>query len=260
MEITKLFEDALKYPTKDWNKLLTLGGLTLIPMIVLSLLIVPIALNGSSLNYNYLASLSVTMLLILAVAAILAIILGIIYWGYELSIIRNTIALKEELPEFEWGNLIVDGLKVLVLSIVYSIIPGIVSFIMMLSVGFLSATASNTSSIVFANLFLFLIVFIISIIFQLLLYIAMGKLAETDSLSDAINFIDVFNKIGEIGWANYIIWIIINCIILAIIGFIMGIISIIPIIGALIAFVLFIPYIVIYHSRALGLLYNESKN
>jgi hypothetical protein len=84
-------ERAVKYPMEndDWVKTVGIGGL----LVLLSFLIVP------------------------ALAA----------YGYALRVIRAGIRDDAEPPVFdEWGDLIIDGLKVFIIGLVYQIIPLIV--------------------------------------------------------------------------------------------------------------------------------------
>ncbi|MCL2116252.1 MAG: DUF4013 domain-containing protein [Methanobrevibacter sp.] len=268
MEISKLFKDALIYPTKNWNNYLILGVLLAIGGIAEAYQNFQQA-NAYQANFssNFLMN---TVLeqqfwqpdLIYLVFVLLAFVVTLISSGYALSIVRTTIGLEENIPDFKWSENIIDGIKVLVLSIAHFIIPFVLIF-----------------GGVFTQLYLISFIgFILFIPLALLLNIAIARLAETDNLVEAINFIETFNKIGEIGWSNYILWIIVFIcaligifigifIISFVIGIIVGIITIIlgtipfitfiiSILGAL----LFSPYIQIFSSRALGLLYNESKS
>ncbi|MDR2966974.1 MAG: DUF4013 domain-containing protein [Methanobacteriaceae archaeon] len=264
MDATKLFDDALKYPTKDWNKLLILGVLLLIAGIYSVLR-----------NFGFLKTGDITTGLITLIFSLIAIIFTLFVSGYCLNITRKTINLEEYIPEFELVKNFVDGLKVLVLGIVYMIIPIVVTVIFVIFAGtfaFITQASSyitnyGTSTIpqlppfyvILSFLILLLIVSIFYIIFILLLNIATAKLAETDSLAEAINMLGIFNKIGEIGWGNYAIWIIVYGFISFVILIIMSIINLIPFIGIIVGLLLISPYMQMFRSRALGLLYNESK-
>ena len=61
------------------------------------------------------------------------------------EIIKSTIAGIDELPDFDdWGDMFIDGLKVLVVYIVYLLIPGIVIFVGILT-SIASLAVTNTS-------------------------------------------------------------------------------------------------------------------
>ena len=280
MEVIELFKDSLKYPTKDWNKVLILGILFLIVGISNIL-----QNNSQFFNDNPVIS------IIILVFALISMITYFIISGYSLNITRKTIALEEEIPNLEWSKNIIDGLKVFVIEIVYLIIPFIITFITAYFTGALNyliqivsyaiihgTAATIPQSLLLNALSSFMIVILVGIIlfiiFYLLSIIAVARLAENDSLVAALNMKDTFNKIGEIGWGNYIIWfilfiaicigiaiilIIVFSILIFIIGMVAGIV-IASIIISMLTNLLFSPYITMFSSRAVGLLYNESEN
>ncbi|MDR0900139.1 MAG: DUF4013 domain-containing protein, partial [Methanobrevibacter sp.] len=101
---------------------------------------------------------------------------------------------------------------------------------------------------------------VLYVIFSILLLVARAKLAETGSLGEAINIVDVFNKIGEIGWGNFIRWLIIYAIIVCLISIVFAaVFTLVPIIGIILAMLVISPFADIFASRALGLIYNEAK-
>jgi len=264
MEVTEIFKDALTYSTKDWNKLLILGVLFLI-MGIFEVL----GKFGFQIANNVGAQIG------LILTGLIALFFTLLINGYGLSITRDTIGLQEEIPEFDWVKNLIDGIKLLILEIVYYIIPLIVVVIVAYATGAFSyiveiinyvityGATNIPQSIILEAAVSFLLVFLVGgifyIIFTLLYYIATAILAETDSLVEAINIIEVFNKIGEIGLANYLIWAVLLVIISFVIGIIGGIIQIIPLIGLIIVMLVIYPFIKILSSRALGLIYNEAR-
>ncbi|MEA4956321.1 hypothetical protein SDC9_03711 [bioreactor metagenome] len=265
MEIVELFKDSLTYPTKQWDKLLILGVLFLIMGVFAILQAFGIVLN------QYIAADILGI-----ISFILAVIITLIIYGYTLSIVRKTVNKGDDLPEFDWGRNFVDGVKVLILSIVYYIIPVIITLIVIYATGAFQhlyqliafyavsgSLAAAPESLLSAAGASFLTVFIVAailfIIFGLLFLAAKAVLADTESLGSAVNMVDVFKKIGEISWGNYILWAILYAIIIFILSFVVNLISAIPVIGLIIAFLIIRPYIEIFAARALGLVYNESK-
>lgn len=262
MDVIELFKNALYYPTKDLNKLLILG----VFFIIMGIFNILQVFGISAVNY-------IGADIVLIISSVLTIVIGLIINGYGLSITKETIFNSEELPEFNWGKNIVDGLKIVILYIVYYIIPFLITIILgyatgafeyiyqIMSYSVMYGSAAIPQSLAYSAfgsiMGAALVGIILFIIFTLLLEIAMAKLAETDNLGAAINMKDVFNEIGNIGWGNYIIWIILLIIISIIIGFVGAFIQFIPFIGFIIVLLVFTPYIRIFSSRALGLIYNE---
>ena len=272
MNITELFKDAFKYSYSDLGKILILG--TLIFAVMFSLFItVTSAIFG---QYVITAILG-------AITVIFTLVTYLIYGGYSLSVIRDTIANKNVysnnqkilLPEFAWSENIIDGLKVFILIFVYMLIPiilslvvgvfssvdeGIITWIQNPFVGsFFNYTSVNhASGLGFSIAIVNTIISILTIILSLFSIIAMGRLAETGRLRSIFEFSEIFNTISKIGWGNYIVWFIVLNVITNIIAIVSGVIIFIPIIG-LIAYALIIPvFLVVFTSRAIGLIYNES--
>ncbi|MDR2966878.1 MAG: DUF4013 domain-containing protein [Methanobacteriaceae archaeon] len=266
MKIVKLFDDSLTYPIREWKKLIILGIL----FVVMNIFnILPIFWIGIHRN------LPIDILNIISLILLLIIIL--IISGYTLSITRNTINnLERNIPELDWVNNIIDGIKVVVLTIVYYIIPVIVTLITFYIVGafdFINQIISNYAvygsinqtleSITIGNdlniLIVLILALILYILFSLLFLVAKAVLAETKSLATAVNMIDVFKKIGQIKWKNYIVWVILFTVISSFINLVIGIIVFIPFIGVIFVSLIVNPYVEIFSARALGLIYNESK-
>ncbi|MCL2116254.1 MAG: DUF4013 domain-containing protein [Methanobrevibacter sp.] len=274
MNVTEIFKDSLIYPTKDLNKLVILGSLITIVAILAILTVFSFITMSFSLP---------TVLGIITLIS--ALIVGFIYNGYSLSIINETIENKQmveninSFPDFNWSNNIVDGIKVWVLDIIYMIIPVIVTAIfayvllsfMPAPIGDLNITQlstsllSNPNSLEYSAQLNTLMIgvqglfTILSLVFTLFAKIAKVRLAETSRLSSIFEFEEIYNSIAKIGWGDYIVWFILLIVISSIIGVIMGIIFIIPIIGPIVFFLLFVPFMLIFESRATGLIYNESK-
>jgi len=270
MEIVELFKDSLAYPTKDWNKLLIFGAIIVILSIVD--ILVKLGILVVQQQPGVISILSI-------ISFILAVALILIVSGYTLSITRKSINnVNGDVPALDLVKNIVDGIKVLILNIVYYIIPVIITFILALATNafsylyqmfsYIITYGSNASSAMPQELlvnagFSFLIVFLVGgiffLVFTLLFLVAKAVLAETESLAAAINIVDVFKKIGEISWGNYIIWLILVVIILFVISLIGGFVALIPFAGAIIALLVVEPYVGMFFARALGLIYNESK-
>jgi hypothetical protein len=88
--------------------------------------------------------------------------------------------------------------------------------------------------------------------------IGQARLAETDNIIEAINVFKVIEKISSIGWANYILFIILLFILTFVVGLIMGVVTLIPYIGAIIANGVCGSFLSIVLARAIGLIYIES--
>ncbi|WP_297898611.1 DUF4013 domain-containing protein [Methanobrevibacter sp.] len=276
MNITELFKNSFKYPSKDWGKVLILGLLIIGICIFMVIALISLAFAQA-----------IPAAIIFIIALIFTFVVALIYSGYSLSVIRETIINKnisfegqeEALPEFQWSENIIDGIKVLILNIVYMIIPFVITLILAYVLGVFSEFTSFSQSLNtynqsglympnsmatmymantgYAMLIVNTVAAILSIIFSLFAFIAMARLAESGKLGSIIKFREIINNISNIGWGNYIIWFILLCIIIIVISFIAALIVFIPIIG-LIVYLLIIPsFLTLFQARAIGLIYNE---
>lgn len=225
VEIGEIISDAVRYPSSDWKKVIIFGIFYILCMVIIGVLFVP---------------------------------------GYLLRIIKSTLAGYDELPEFDdWGTMIVDSLKVIVVSIVYFIIPVIV-----ISIGALSsiATLMGSTNVMDPTALIGLgvttiIGAILALIFGLLASIATANMALYDELGAAFKFSEIIERISMIGWGKYIIWYIVMIIIGIIGGIIVSIIDMIPFyIGLIITLLVVYPYLYMLSARSLSLIFASSED
>lgn len=257
MNISEIFKDSLNYAKSDVKKVLILGIL----LVVASL-------------YKIFSPNSI-MYLILAVVAV---IIGFISLGYALGITRNAIAGSNEVPNLDIASNLNDGLKAFVVDLVYGIIIGIISIILLVivaGIGYLSGSfnrvialvnnSANLSiitllsdpSIIMALLIFGILVFIVVFLFGILANISICRLAKTGRIGEALKFKQVIADIKKIGFGNYLKWYIVLCFICIIIGLIIALIGIIPYVGLFIGILIFSSFTLIFVSRAMGLLYAQ---
>lgn len=244
MDIGEIVSDAIKYPSSDWKKVIILGVMFLITIL------------GSVLAYY---TMGISLILLLAI---------IPFSGYLFRILKSTYAGFDELPEFdEFGNMFMDGLKVVVVGIVYSIIPMIIIILgAIVSLAALGVTMGNTGTITDPTaLFGFLgdtviIGLIVWIIFYIFLLIAIANMALYDGeIMAAFRFGEILDRISMIGWVDYIVWLVVMFILSLVGGFVIGLIIIIPFLGIFIAALIAYPYLYMLFSRALALLFVSSE-
>jgi len=199
-----------------------------------------------------------TKILILTVISIIPIV-NFMSGGYSLRIIKSTLAGIEEVPDFDnLGELFIDGIKIIIVGIVYMIVPLIIYFVALLPIMFTNDPTSLMSGL---TIFILIIDFILFIIFALVLYPAIVNMALYDSeIGAAFRFSEVLDLIKAIGWGNYILWIIAIIIATAIVGIILGLVGFI-LMFILIGFLVIIAagaYIAMFQARSIGLLFAEA--
>jgi hypothetical protein len=224
MDIGEILSESFGYPSKSLKRVLVLGI-----SVLFSILIIPF----------------------------------FIMLGYTLRVMRKSIEGETEPPAFdELGAMIVDGLKYLVAMIGYLLIPGIV-----MGIGITSAIASipsydmiggNASIIaLLTGSGLFLLGFLLMLVISVIATIGVANMAHTGKLGAAFRFGEILRIIGSIGWGRYIIWYILLTIIALLFAAAGLLVQFIPIAGALVYALLISPYITIFQSRAIGLIYRE---
>lgn len=181
--------------------------------------------------------------------------------GYLFRVLKATFAGIDDVPEFdEAGELFIDGLKILVVGIVYAIpviiIGAIISFIMGISAG---STVSSFD--MFAILAGSLVYVIIAIIIGLIESIAIANMALYEGeLGAAFKFSEVMDRISAIGWGKYIMWYIVMILLVIIAYLVAAGISILTFgIGIILVILVIAPYISVFGARSLALLFASSE-
>jgi hypothetical protein len=222
MDIGDIISDSIKYPSSNWGKVLILGVI-----MIASILIVPIFL----------------------------------VYGYVFRIIKATLAGLDELPEFdEIGEMFVDGLKIFVVAIVYAIPVWIIAWIFgAIMGGTMTATSTTLDPTMLWALFLGNIIFVIvAVIIGLIEVMAIANMAYYDGdLGAAFRFSEILDYISRIGWGKYIATYIVIAIV-AFIGFLIGMLTMFILIGIILLPLVIAPYIAMFGSRAIALLFIDA--
>ena len=265
MEYSKVFKDAFLYPTKNWKIFILLGVLAIIINLFWQV------------NLNILSTGYVTIGVLLVTIAIM--IIYIFIQGYNLDIIRETIHHSDELPAIDFTKNLLDGVRVFIISIVYFIPLIVIWFYSAYLFGFFKMLNTIRPFVVkhgynyfnyipedwlinFMGTFLTLLIIGIVLLFITLsfFYIAEARLAKFDKLLSAFQIREILNDISKIKWGNYILWLFILFIILFLLYLVYLIIFSIGIIGIIISSLLICPYVFIFISRNIGLIYKEIEN
>ena len=201
--------------------------------------------------------------------------------GYIVRIYRGVIPAPE--PD-QWGTMFVDGLKLLVVEIIYAspvILLVILAFMPLLGTIFTSGLLTNDFSSMtdsqaehwlashpeFFSSFgimviLLLCAIILGISITLFSFLGAVRFARSGSIAEAFNFSAILSHIRRIGWLNYLFALIVISVIGFIFGMILNIFSLIPVIGEITGFiiliVLYVPFIV-FTSRYVALVYDAGE-
>jgi hypothetical protein len=177
--------------------------------------------------------------------------------GYTLKVLRG----EKPAPEVTgWGTLFIDGIKYVIVSLIWAIPCLIVLFFGLGSfIAALVMDKNPEAALSFlAGAMVFCVLFIIlAIITGLLATIGIVRFARTGSIGEAFNFGAILETIGKIGWGTYIIALIVILIVQFVIGIVLGIIMMIPILGFIIEFILIAP-ITLLEARYICQLYDAA--
>ncbi|SDA63800.1 DUF4013 domain-containing protein [Methanobrevibacter millerae] len=220
------------------------------------------------------ASRKVSSLLLLGVLSFFSflIIPAIFFYGYNYNVVKlstqSMINGEDVPPEFSnFKEMFINGLKYIVVFLAYAIIPIII---------FCLSLVTGDSGWIFA-----LIGFILIVLSILFAYLAIAHMASNDdSLKSAFAFSEILNIMSSIGYFRYFIAylgiLIISVIVVLVVSIILGIVfaflgiatsgisanglGTVSTIGSiLINFILFfivMPYLTMFQSRCVGLIYN----
>lgn len=167
MDIGKSF--AFVFEDKEWiTKILVAAAILLLGILFFWLLLIPT---------------------IIALALLL---------GYSVEIVRRVIRRDSQLlPAWDnWGALIADGLKVIVIGIVYALPSIVASTCLGIPIGILNNDANNPNAFAgFLSVILGLFNFVWAIVMSLLVPAAIGFFADTGDLGAAFRFGEVISLV-----------------------------------------------------------------
>ena len=205
--------------------------------------------------------------------------LGIPMNGYIMRIYRGA----HPAPEVDnWGTLFVDGLKLMIIGLIYTI-PIIVIWAIVYGSIFLAVSSGSNSHMDSAivsgwtpNIGFVLLMYLVEIVVGLIVPVASIRFARTNSFSEAFNIGAIFEYIRKIGWITYIIALILVALIIGIpicilvLGFILlgGIIMVIfkvsniAILGFIFALIFIIlvlsPLFAVFQARYISRVYDSA--
>lgn len=238
--ILDIYKDALEYSAQDWKTLVILGVICLFNFLLLPVFLVT--------GYNYR-------------------VIG--------NAVHGIINGRDPLPDFEdLIDMFVDGVKVVIVQIAYILVPCIVFLIFALIAGQLSGFSSAVLMLIGG-----LITFVLLIVVCLMEQMGICHMAYNEgAFSKAFALHEIKEVIDEIGWfeciATYlgliIITVVISIVVTTLIGMLFtvfgfssailganpsGIFVLGASINSLITMFIIGPYLSIFSSRSIGLLY-----
>ena len=199
-------------------------------------------------------------LIILFIISIIPIV-NLIAIGYYARIIRDSPSSKNA-PKLErYMDMFIEGLKIIVVAIIWAIIIAIIAVI--IAIPFIAIAALNvltnpaqllTAGWIFALGSFFIIFGIIAFLLGTIAFMGIVHMVKKNSFAKAFAFGENFRMIGKIGWLRYLAFFAIFFIASAIVGIITGGLGAIGwVIGALLSVL-----IGLFFSRTIGLIYDNA--
>lgn len=230
MDIGDVISDSIRYPSTNWKNVIVLGLL-----FMFSFLIVPVFL----------------------------------LYGYVFRVIKASLAGIEGLPDFEeWGEMLVDGIKMFLVHIIY-MLPAMILVIYSIftvsmalySFSYLNPTTALNPTIIYSLIGGSAALGIgCALIYSLIIYpimsVGIGNMAfYNGDLGSAFKIGDILSTISKIGWVDMIIWYVAIVIVIIITFVGVTIISMIPLLGWLLITLIVYPYLYLFLGRAVAWLY-----
>lgn len=189
------------------------------------------------------------------------IIFPLIY-GYTVRVMSGT----KPAPEVEgWIGLFIDGIKLIVITIVYSI-PLMVLTVLPFLMYFIPVSATTTPAgsgpepllspdlAIFAALAVFIIFILAAIIIGILSTFAVVRFARTGKMREAFRVGTLVRHVGRVGWLRCFIALLVMGIVIAVVEFVL---MLIPVLGWLLLLILS-PAFIIFSARYVALLYESA--
>ena len=192
-------------------------------------------------------------------------IVNLIVTGYASRVLRESPG-ADSPPKLEnYGDLFIDGLKIVIASVIYMLLP-----LILIAAGFGSFFAAMVTGggpnfmwggftpaymglLGGTGVVLVLVGLLVAFVMLILLAAGIAHMIKTGKFGKAFAFGEILNVIGKIGWGKYIAWLILIVVLAAIVGAIAGAI---PYVGWIIAAIIG-PALTVFYFRSLGLLYSE---
>lgn len=249
MKLSNLFEDAFQFPLSNKKRFLGFGGIYLVYLAII-------------VAFTFLFAYFDKNVLIITVGGILALVILITLSGYQLRTIKESIEGHQEPPEFNnWVEMFINGFKLGLTELIYMILPVLFIFAGLIpiveSIFIQSIPNFGTGSLV-----LLVIGMVLFIIYAFISPIIQSNLAYK-GFKSAFNIPDILGRISTYGKGKYFLVILLMMMIVLAIAVLGAIIElalnmIIPLVGQFITILFFTPFIILFRSRAVALVYRET--
>ena len=275
MNITEIIKDAFLFPSKNMERFAV--------YLVLSVLMTVFILGGT-LVYPW-GFFNVDNYAIGGIYLVIALVIGFFISGYHLKVIKSGIELDDEVPVFELGENFLGGFEITIISVFYFIIQAFIIAVAVLAtnvfgnaiatvqeirlqifnVFFMVNSADIAVDAISNAVFNFIIPLAITIAVALIVFLifstlqsaSQARLANTDSLKDALDIFEALKDIKRIGIVKVLLLVLLVLVIIAVMGIIfISLFSYFPLLLSVI-YIILVPYIALAIQRLIGLAYSD---
>ena len=275
MNITEIIKDAFLFPSKNMKRFAV--------YLVLSVLMTVFILGGT-LVYPW-GFFNVDNYAIGGIYLVIALVIGFFISGYHLKVIKSGIEFDDEVPVFELGENFLGGFEITIISVFYFIIQAFIIAVAVLAtnvfgnaiatvqeirlqifnVFFMVNSADIAVDAISNAVFNFIIslaitiavALIVFLIFSILQSASQARLANTDSLKDALDIFEALKDIKRIGIVKVLLLVLLVLVIIAVMATIFIILfNYLPLVVSVI-YILLVPYIALAIQRLIGLAYSD---
>jgi len=188
------------------------------------------------------------------------IIFPLIY-GYTVRVMSGA----KPAPEPEgWIGLFIDGIKLIVITIVYTIpfwilaLLGFVAYFIPVSMTTTPGTGSSSGlgpeTGILVLLALLIVFVVLAIVIGILSTFAVVRFSRTGEMGEAFRVRALFAHIGKIGWLDVFIALVVLTVVLAVVALVL---ILVPILGVILLLLL-TPAFIIFASRYIALIYESA--
>lgn len=187
-------------------------------------------------------------------------IVNFIGFGYYLRILKSTFTGLNGLPNFKnVGELFIDGLKVILICIIYFILP-LVFYI--LSLVFATSVFNYLPILTGISGIFFLLACILAVVSSIFLYMGIANFAYEGELVAALKYSEIFGIIKAVGLGKYILWWVVLTIIVTVLGLIIGLVGgiLLYFLLGFIVLVLGYGYLAMLQARSVALIFTTDES
>lgn len=234
MIIMEIMKDALEYPLRNIKALVLYLILGIILGVIIALTSGAIVAGVS--NNNVFAVVGFGL-----IGIIISLFIAFVIAGYGLDVIKYGIERNDGAPGIDVVRQALNGVKLLVVDLVYFLVPLIVAGIL---------------AIIFQDWLSTIIIIILFIVFGMGAFMAQCRLAKSEDIMDALSIGEAIGDIARVGIVNLILFVVLVFVVAFILLFIAGLISnFSAVIGGILQGIVGI-YLSFFVYRATGLLYS----